>query len=501
MSGEGRDLGSMRERVRAGGGPERIAKHAARGKLTARQRIDTLLDPGSFLELGEFVTPRVAEAPADGVITGSGRVDGRPVCVFAQDFTVLGGSVGEMHAQKICRVLDLALETRCPVIGLNDSGGARIQEGIDALKGYGEIFRRNSMASGIVPQLSVIMGPCAGGAVYSPALTDLVFMVAGGSHMFITGPDVIREVTREKVDFDTLGGGHTHGAISGVAHFLAGNEVDCLQLVRHLLSYLPSSCDSPPPMADPLEPEPVDMCQLLPERSKSYDVRLVTRGLLDAGYLLEVHSGWARNVVVGFGRLGGQVVGLIANQPAVLAGCLDIDASDKVARFVRMADAFNIPLLTLVDTPGYLPSQGQEHGGIIRHGAKVLYAYSKATVPRISLILRKAYGGAYIAMCSRSLGADMALAWPSAEIAVMGPEAASRIIYRKELEGATDPSALAGELAERYRAEHLNPFRAAARGHVDRIIEPADTRQELLAALAALGPMSHRRRSHGNIPL
>ncbi len=496
-----RELRDRRAMVREGGGKERVERHRGRGRMTARDRLDLLFDSGTFYELGEFVTGGQTKAPADGVVTGYGQVNGRTVYAFAQDFTVLGGSVGEMHAWKICRVLDLALDSKCPVVGLNDSGGARIQEGVDALKGYGEIFRRNSHASGVIPQISVMMGPCAGGAVYSPALTDFVFMVRGNSHMFITGPDVIGAVTREKVDFDTLGGGPVHYSTSGVAHFLADDEHSCLDLVRELISYLPASSEERPPQVAEVPPSSVDLETILPERDRSYDVKHVLQGILDGGKLLEIHGGWAKNAVVGLGRLGGQVVAIIANQPATLAGCLDINASDKIARFVRFADAFNIPLLTFVDTPGYLPSTGQEHGGIIRHGAKILYAYAKSTVPRISVVLRKAYGGAYIAMCSRSLGADIAFAWPSAEIAVMGPEAASRIIYKQELATADDPSALGAELLDRYREEYLNPYRPAARGHIDRVIEPAETRKELIHALASLGSRSGSKKKHGNIPL
>ena len=489
----------MKEKVQAGD-PERIQKQREKGKLTARDRLDLLFDRGTFTELGEFVTSRDGKALTDAVITGFGQVDGRTVYAFAQDFTVMGGSVGEMHAHKICRVLDMARENRHPVVGLNDSGGARIQEGVDALAGYGEIFKRNIRASGVVPQISVILGPCAGGAVYSPALTDFVFMVEGTAHMFITGPDVIRAVTREQVDFDTLGGGPVHATTSGVVHFLAQSERECLDRVRELLGYLPSSCHDDPPEAAPAEPPESDLGGIIPSENRSYDIRGVLAGIFDGGQLLEVHSRWAQNAIVGLARLGGRAVAVVANQPAYLAGCLDINASDKIARFVRFSNAFNLPIVTFVDTPGYLPSKDQEHGGIIRHGAKVLYAYSEATVPKISIIVRKAYGGAYLAMCSSSLAADLSLAWPTAEVAVMGPEAASRIIYRKEIKEADDPAERERELIQEYRDNYTHPLRAASTAHVHRIIEPPDTRRELLRALEALSAKD-RKHNPGNIPL
>ncbi|MBX6377501.1 MAG: methylmalonyl-CoA carboxyltransferase, partial [Clostridia bacterium] len=429
------ELHRRRREVLAGGGPERIEEQHRRGKLTARERLALLFDPDSFTELDLFVEHRGTEfgmagrsIPADAVITGFGTVDGRLCYAFAQDFTVVGGTLGEMHAAKICKVMDLALKAGAPFIGINDSGGARIQEGIDALDGYARIFARNTWASGVIPQVSVIMGPCAGGAVYSPAITDFIFMVEGTSHMFITGPEVIKTVTGETVTFEELGGARAHNQRSGVAHFYARNEEDCLRLVRRLLSFLPANNVEDPPVVP--SQDPPDRCEenlatVVPaDPNKPYEVREVIRAVVDAGDFLEVHEQFARNAVVGFARLEGRTVGVVANQPRILAGCLDIDASDKIARFVRFCDAFNIPLVTFVDTPGYLPGKSQEHGGIIRHGAKVLYAYAEATVPKISVVLRKAYGGAYIAMCCRGLGADLAWAWPTAEVAVMGPEGA-----------------------------------------------------------------------------
>lgn len=507
-------LAARREEVYAGGGPARVKKQHESGKLTARERIERLLDRGSFVEIGAFVTHRASEfgmsgveAPGDGVVTGYGTIDGRLVYVFAQDFTVIGGTLGEMHAAKICRVLDLAVKNGAPVIGINDSGGARIQEGVDALNGYGEIFRRNTHASGVIPQISVIMGPCAGGAVYSPALTDFVFVVEKTSQMFITGPQVIKAVTGEEVSPEALGGARVHTSVSGVAHFWAANEEECLDQVRELLSYLPSNnLEDPPVIAcdDPIDRTEPRLRRVVPtDPTKAYDIHEVICQVVDWGRFFEVQADWARNMVVGFARLGGRVIGILANQPRHLAGCLDINASDKAARFVRFCDCFNIPLVTFVDVPGYLPGTAQEHGGIIRHGAKLLYAYSEATVPKISLILRKAYGGAYLAMCARALGADVAFAWPTAEIAVMGPEGAANIVFRKEIEEAENPEEMRRQKIEEYRSRFANPYKAAARGFVDDIIDPAETRPLLASALASLlNKREHRPgKKHGNIPL
>ncbi len=496
------------------GRPEDIARQRALGKMTARERLDLLFDPGTFVELGMHVRHRghdlglaEREIPADAVVTGFGSVGGRVVYAFAQDFSALGGSVGEMHAAKIARVQDLALEAGCPLVGINDSGGARIQEGIDALDGYAQIFRRNTLASGVIPQISVILGPCAGGAVYSPALTDFVFMVADHSYMFITGPDVVREVLHQDVTPLDLGGAAVHAARSGVCHFLERDEPDCLAAVRGLLGYLPSNNLEDPPAGPALAPElgPVPGLRgVVPEDPRgAYDVRAVIGALADAGSFLEVHAGWAGSAVVGFARLGGAAVGIVANQPRVGAGCLDIHSSDKIARFVRTCDAFNVPLLTLVDTPGYLPGLEQEHGGIIRHGAKVLYAYAEATVPKVSIVLRKAYGGAYIAMCCRGLGADLTAAWPGAEIAVMGPEAACNVVFQKEIRRAADPAAARAARVAEYRAAFAHPYVAAARQYVDAVIDPAETRRWAGRGLAAVAGKRQDRpgRKHGNVPL
>ncbi len=492
-------------RIRAMGGPDRVARQHQLGKWTARERLDALLDPDTFQELGAHVVARVGDpAPADGVVTGVGRVAGRPVYVYAQDFTVVGGSLGEMHAQKIQAMQDLALKAGCPMVGLNDSGGARIQEGVDALSGYGAIFRRNTQASGVIPQVTVIMGPSAGGAVYSPALTDLVVMVRGTAQMFITGPQVIAAVTGEQVTAEELGGADAQLTKSGVAHFAVDSDAAALALTRELLARFPANNVEDPPRRPAHPAAAVDLNGLVPsDPNKPYDVRRVIAGLVDEGSFLECQAGYADNVVVGWAYLDGQPVGVIANQPRVLAGTLDIDGSDKLARFVRLSDAFNFPLLTLVDTPGYLPGTAQEYGGIIRHGAKVLYAYAEATVPKITVILRKAYGGAYLAMCSRSLGADLAVAWPSAEIAVMGPEPAANIIYRRDLEAAEDPAAARREKVEEYRERFANPYVAAARGYVDAVVEPAETRAALVRMLSALVSKRETRPSkkHGNVPL
>ncbi|MBE3589355.1 MAG: methylmalonyl-CoA carboxyltransferase [Firmicutes bacterium] len=502
------------EKILAGGGAEAVARQHERGKWTARERLAALFDEGSFQELDAFVTHRGTEfglagreVPGDAVVTGFGTVDGRLVYAFAQDFTVLGGSLGEMHAKKIQKCMDLALKTGAPFIGINDSGGARIQEGVDALDGFAGIFRRNTLASGVIPQISVIMGPCAGGAVYSPALTDFVFMVDKTSQMFITGPDVIKAVTGETVTFEELGGALTHNQRSGVAHFFARDEAECIAQIKRLLSFLPSNNLEDPPLrrtSDPLTRlEPGLREAVPPEANRPYDVRAIIRAVFDDGDFFEVQERFAQNAVVGFARLGGRTVGVVANQPRVLAGTLDIDASDKIARFVRFCDAFNIPLVTLVDTPGYLPGKVQETGGIIRHGAKVLYAYAEATVPKVSIVLRKAYGGAYIAMCCRGLGADLAWAWPGAEIAVMGAEGAANIIFRNEIAEAEDPAeARARKIAE-YREKLYNPYVAAGRGYIDAVIDPAETRPLLAQALAALAGKREDRpaKKHGNIPL
>ena len=508
------DLRRRRERILAMGGPERVRRQHESGKLTARERLDVLLDPGSFVELDPFVTPRArefgldrVEAPADGVVTGWGTIDGRPVHVFSQDFTVLGGSLGEAHAEKICKVMDLALRTGTPLIGLNDSGGARIQEGVMSLGGYAEIFWRNTQASGVIPQISAIMGPCAGGAVYSPAITDFVVMVRGTSYMFVTGPQVVKAVTREDVSFEALGGADVHAARSGVAHFVADDDEACLAVIRRLLSFLPSNnLDEPPRRPstdDPARADP-ELDALVPDDpARPYDMHEVIRRVVDDGDFLEVHAQFAGNLLCGFARLAGRPVGVVAQQPAVLAGVLDIDASVKGARFVRFCDAFNLPLVTFVDVPGFLPGVAQEHGGIIRHGAKLLYAYCEATVPKLTVITRKAYGGAYDVMASKHIRGDLNLAWPTAEIAVMGPEGAIDIIFRKELAEADDPEARRRALVAEYRAQFATPYVAAARGYIDDVIPPRETRRRLIAALEVL----HRkrvpspRRKHGNIPL
>jgi len=508
-----RDLNARKGKVLDGGGPKSIEKQHAAGKLTARERIERLLDPGSFAELDMFVEHRChdlgmdqRELPGEGVVTGYGAVDGRKVFIFAQDFTVMGGSLGEMHARKICKVMDLAAKVGAPLIGINDSGGARIQEGVDALSGYGQIFYRNTISSGVIPQISVIMGPCAGGAVYSPALTDFVFMVQG-ANMFITGPQVIKAVTGEDVSADELGGAATHNRTSGVAHFMYSAEDDCFMAIRKLLSYLPGNNLEDPPVsacseaylgANPQMREIVP-----PESNRAYDMRDVITGFVDDADFFEVHQHYAMNIIVGFARLGGRPIGIIANQPRVAAGCLDINASDKAARFIRFCDAFNVPVVNLVDVPGFLPGVNQETGGIIRHGAKMLYAYSEATVPKITLIVRKAYGGAYLAMCSRDLGADAVFAWPGAEIAVMGPDGAANIIFRRETEAAENPDEARKEKIEDYRSKFANPFVAAARGFVDDVIDPAETRAKLLGAVDMLSTKRESRppKKHGNIPV
>ncbi len=508
------DLRRRREHIEALGGPERVQRQHDAGKLTARERLARLLDPGSFVELDMFVTHQAREfgmeavdAPSDGVVTGSGRIDGRPVYVFSQDFTVLGGSLGEAHARKIVKVMDLALRTRAPVIGLNDSGGARIQEGVASLGGYAEIFLRNTMASGVIPQISAVMGPCAGGAVYSPAITDFVIMVRGTSYMFVTGPQVVKAVTREEVGAEDLGGAAIHSTRSGVAHFVADDDPACLALLRRLLSYLPQNNLEDPPVVDTGDdPDRMDAALdgIVPEdRTRPYDMADVVARVVDTGTFLEVHAQFARNLLVGFARLGGRSVGIVAQQPRVLAGALDTHASVKGARFIRFCDAFNIPLVTFVDVPGFLPGLQQEHGGIIRQGAKLLYAYCEATVPKVAVVTRRAYGGAYDVMSSKHIRGDLNLAWPTAEIAVMGPEGAIDIIFRKELADAADPAGLRTRLTADYRAQFANPYVAASRGFIDDVIEPRRTRPRLITALAMLSTKrdTNPTRKHGNIPL
>ena len=497
----------------AGGGEERLARQHREGKLSARERIELLLDEGSFEEIDKLVRHRCRDfgmdeqvIEGDGFVTGHGQIDGRLVYVFAQDFTVFGGSLSEANAQKICKCMDLALKNGAPVIGLNDSGGARIQEGVQSLGGYADIFLRNTLASGVVPQISAIMGPCAGGAVYSPAITDFVFMVDRTSYMFVTGPDVIRTVTHEDVTKEKLGGPVTHNTISGVGHFVAADDAECLRMIRELLSYLPqNNRDDPPrrPTADPLGEE-AKLDEIVPEDpALPYDIKDVIHLVVDGGEFLEVHEHFARNIVVGFARMDGRTVGIVANQPAHLAGCLDINSSVKGARFVRFCDAFNIPILTFEDVPGFLPGTDQEFGGIIRHGAKLLYAYAEATVPKITVITRKAYGGAYCVMGSKHLRTDVNLAWPSAEIAVMGPEGAVNIVYRRELAAAENPDDVRRQKVAEFRERFANPFVAAERGFVDDVIEPRRTRPKVIRALRMLENKvdTMPRKKHGNIPL
>jgi len=504
-----------RRREQAERGDEEAARRQrARGKQTARARVEQLLDPGSFTELDAFAVHRShsfgmqrRHPLGDGVITGHGTIDGRPVCVFSQDFTVFGGSLGEVFAEKIVKLMDLALRMGVPCIGINDSGGARIQEGVVALGGYAEIFYRNVLSSGVIPQLSVIAGPCAGGAVYSPAMTDFILMVKGTSQMFITGPEVIKSVTGEEVGFEELGGAMTHNTRSGVAHLAAEDEADCFEQLRALLSYLPSNnMEDPPSVVSQDDPGRMDQSlqSLIPDSPKKpYDMKTAVESVLDAATFLEIQPLWAQNLLVGFGRLDGQVVGVVGNQPLHKAGTLDIDASIKGARFVRFCDAFNIPLVTFVDVPGFMPGTEQEYGGIIRHGAKLLYAYCEATVPKLTVITRKAYGGAYDVMASKHIRADFNFAWPTAEIAVMGVDAAVRIIFRKELAEAADPAARMTELVEDYQRRFANPYVAAERGYVDQVIEPRETRPALIRALQL--SRSKRQtlppRKHGNIPL
>ena len=508
------DLRRRREQVKALGGAERVQRQHEAGKLTARERLDHLLDPGSFSESGMFVTHRArefgmdqADAPADGVITGYGTIDDRLVFVFSQDFTVLGGSLGEAHAGKIIKVMDAALRAGAPVIGLNDSGGARIQEGVASLGGYADIFLRNTLASGVIPQISAVLGPCAGGAVYSPAITDFIVMVRKTSYMFVTGPQVLKAVTREDVGFEELGGADVHSSRSGVAHFVAADDVECLQLIRRLLSYLPqNNLDDPPRVETGDDPARMDaeLDRIIPDDpTKPYDMHEVIGRIIDTESFLEVHAHYAQNLLVGFARLGGHTVGIIAQQPGILAGVLDIASATKGARFIRFCDAFNIPLITFVDVPGFLPGVEQEHGGIIRHGAKLLFAYCEATVPKLAVITRKAYGGAYDVMSSKHVGGDLNLAWPTAEIAVMGPEGAIEIVFRRELSDAKDPDALRAQLVSEYRAQFANPYVSASRGYVDDVIAPRETRPRLISALRALATkrVANPKKKHGNIPL
>ena len=505
---------TLRAESLLGGGAERIDQQHARGKLTARERLNLLLDPDSFVELDAFVTHRSSEfglddqvVLGDGVITGHGLIDGRLVFVFSQDFTVFGGSLSEAYAEKICKVMDLAMKVGAPIIGLNDSGGARIQEGVVSLGGYADIFHRNTLASGVVPQLSVILGPCAGGAVYSPAITDFTIMVEGTSYMFVTGPSVVRAVTHEDVDAERLGGATTHTTRSGVAHIAAEDEAAALATARRILAHLPqNNLDGPPLVAndDPVDRQDPALNDVVPDDpSKPYDMHRVIEGVVDRGDFLEIQAGWAQNIIVGFARLDGTTVGIVAQQPAVLAGALDIDASTKAARFVRTCDCFNIPLVTLVDVPGFLPGVGQEDGGIIRHGAKLLFAYAEATVPKITVITRKAYGGAYDVMSSKHIGGDMNFAWPTAEIAVMGVEGAVNIIFKDRIAAAEDPAAERGRLVSDYEARFANPYIAAARGYVDDVILPSETRPRLIGALRMLADKREigPRKKHGNIPL
>jgi propionyl-CoA carboxylase beta chain len=507
------DLESLKGEALLGGGMDRIESQHRRGKLTARERIGLLLDEGSFEEFdilktgrGDY-TDQQRRFPGDGVITGHGTIDGREVFLFSQDFTVIGGSLGEAHSQKISKVMDHAVRVGSPIIGLNDSGGARIQEGVDALAAYGEIFNRNVQASGVVPQISCIMGPCAGGAVYSPSITDFVFMVENTSYMFVTGPNVVKTVTHQEISSADLGGARVHGEKSGVAHVIQPNDILCLREVRRLINYLPSNNRQRPPildLRDPLERTDPALDYLVPANpNQTYDMKVLIHSVMDGAEFMEIQSRFARNIICGFGRLGGQTVGLIANQPAVLAGVLDINASAKAARFVRFCDAFNIPLICFVDVPGFMPGPEQEYGGIIRHGAKLLYAFVEATVPRITVILRKAYGGAYIVMNSKHINCDINYAWPTAEIAVLGPKGAAEVIYRREIADAADPEAALNRKTEHYRKTFANPFLAAKRGYIDDVIFPRTTRQRLIRSLQFLeGKQASRpSRKHGNIPL
>ena len=508
-----KELHERRQKIEEMGGPKAVEKQREKGKMTARERLDRFFDPGTFRELDTFVKHRGTlfglekmDIPADGVVTGYGMVNGRQVFAFSQDFTARAGTLGEMHSKKICKVMDLALKTGKPFVGFNDSGGARIQEGVDALSGYGQIFYRNAISSGVIPQISAILGPCAGGAVYSPAMTDFVYMVKNSSYMFITGPDVIKSVLGEVVTQEDLGGAMTHSGKSGVAHFACESEEHAIDEIRRLLSFLPDNNMEDPPVVpagdDPDRTEPA-LDTILPDNPMGgYDMKDVIRAVVDNGDFCEVHENFAQNIVVGLARLNGKTIGIIANQPNVLAGCLDIDSSDKASRFIRFCDAFNIPILTLADVPGYLPGKQQEWGGIIRHGAKLLWVYSEATVPKVTLIVRKDYGGSYLAMCSKDLGCDMALAWPTAEIAVMGAEGAANIIFRKDIKEADDPGAKRKQKIEEYRSLLYNPYIAASRGYIDAVIVPSETRPRLIGAFEMLATkrVALPPKKHGLIP-
>lgn len=508
------DLHTRQSAIETGGGAGKIARQHESGKFTARERLNKLFDIDSFVEIDAFVETRAIDfdmqkkkIPGDGVITGYGTIDGRPVFAASQDFTVIGGSLGEAHARKIIKIMDMAMKMGAPFISINDSGGARIEEGIDALSGYGEIFYRNTVASGVIPQISVIMGPCAGGAVYSPAITDFIFMVDKTSYMFITGPQVIKSVTGEDVTAADLGGSDVHNARSGVAHFKSRNEEECLKEIRRLLSFLPDNNLSDPPMIankDDINKIDEELLSIIPDNpNKPYDVMDIIEHIVDNGDFVEVQKFFAKNIVIGFGRLNGKTIGILANQPKVMAGVLDVNSADKGARFIRFCDSFNIPVVTFTDTAGYLPGTGQEYSGVIRHGAKLLYAFSEATVPKVNIILRKAYGGAYIAMNSKHLGADMVFAWPSAEIAVMGPEGAANIIFRKEIAASDNAAETRNKKIEEYRNKFSTPYIAAARGYVDDVIDPSTTRQRLINALELLAGKRESRpaKKHGNIPL
>jgi propionyl-CoA carboxylase beta chain len=507
-------LAALERQAHLGGGEDRVKRQHAAGKMTARERIEFLFDPGTFEEVDKLVTHRCRDfgmesqlPPGDGVVAGVGRIDARPVYAFAQDFTVFGGSLSETNAAKIVKIMDLAMKMGAPIVGLNDSGGARIQEGVLSLGGYADIFLRNTLASGVVPQISAIMGPCAGGAVYSPAITDFTIMVQETSYMFVTGPDVIKTVTHEDVTKEQLGGAMTHNATSGVAHFAVANDRECLALVRELLSYLPSNNMDDPPAVDPADPidrEDESLDRFIPaSANQPYDMIELLQHIVDDGEWLEVHRHYARNIIVGFARLGGRPVGIVANQPAHLAGTLDIDASVKAARFVRFCDCFNLPLVTFEDVPGFLPGTVQEFGGIIRHGAKLLYAFAEATVPKLTVITRKAYGGAYCVMSSKHIRTDVNFAWPSAEIAVMGPEGAVNVLYKREIESASDREAFRVARVAEFREKFANPYVAAGRGFIDEVIRPRETRRRLIQALSALETKRDRNppRKHGNIPL
>ncbi len=507
-------LKKTREAIEIGGGEKRIEKQHKSGKLTARERLNLLFDENTFVEVDAFVKHRCTNfgmekqaSPGEGVVCGYGKVNGRLVYAYAQDFTVLGGSLGEMHAKKIVKVMDLAIKMGAPIVGLNDSGGARIQEAVDALAGYGGIFFKNTVASGVIPQISAIMGPCAGGAVYSPALTDFIYMVDQTSQMFITGPQVIKTVTGEEVTAEELGGASTHNTTSGVAHFIAQNDEDCIEQIKRLLSFLPSNNAEKAPLVETNDSPNVVLDKLntiIPDGSnKAYDMKDIIYEIIDEGDFYEVQPFFAKNIITGFARINGESIGIIANQPSAMAGSLDINASDKAARFIRTCDAFNIPILSLVDVPGFLPGTEQEYGGIIRHGAKMLYAYSEATVPKITLITRKAYGGSYLAMCSKDLGADVVLAWPTAEVAVMGPSGAANIVFKKDIKEATDPAKMRAQKIEEYTNEFATPYKAAERGYIDDVIEPEISRIRIADALDMLSSKRESRpfKKHGNIPL